>query len=62
MHAWCMGLPRDPRLGTPPWPDAVARRKDAFPGAAVSLGLAAVAAGTEIGQLSLLPNERGTTA
>ena len=37
------------RLGTPPWPDAVARGKDAFLGAAVSLGLAAVAhAGTEI--------------
>ena len=59
MHAWSMGRPRDPRLGTPPWPDAVARGKDAFPGAAVSLGLAAVAAGTEIGQLSLLLNETG---
>ncbi len=49
MHAWSMGRPRDPRLGTPPWPDAVARGKDAFLGAAVSLGLAAVAAGTETG-------------
>ena len=53
------GRPRDPRLGTPPWPDAVARGKDAFLGAAVSLGLAAAAAGTEIGQLSLLLNETG---
>jgi len=59
MHAWSMGRPRDPRLGTPPWPDAVARGKDAFLGAAVSLGLAAVAAGTEIDQLSLLLNETG---
>ena len=40
MHAWSMGRPRDPGLGTPPWPDAVARGKDAFLGAAVSLGLA----------------------
>ena len=52
MHAWSMGRPRDPRLGTPPWPDAVARGKDAFLGAAVLLGLAAVAAGTEIDQPS----------
>jgi Phosphotransferase enzyme family len=37
----------------------VARGKDAFLGAAVSLGLAAVTAGTEIGQLSLLLNETG---
>ena len=59
MHAWSMGRPRDPRLGTPPWPDAVARGKDAFLGAAVSLGLAAVAAGTEIDQLSLMLNETG---
>ena len=59
MHAWSMGRPRDPRLGTPPWPDAVARGKDAFLGAAVSLGLAAVAAGTEIDQLCLLLNETG---
>ncbi len=51
MHAWSTGRPRDPRLGTPPWPDAVVRGKDAFLAAAVSLGLAAVAAGTEIGQL-----------
>ena len=29
MHAWSMGRPRDPRLGTPPWPDTVARGKDA---------------------------------
>jgi hypothetical protein len=58
MHAWSMSRPRDPRLGTPPWPDAVARGKDAFLGTAVSLGLAAVAAGTEIDQLSLL-NETG---
>ncbi len=59
MHAWSMGRPRDPRLGTPPWPGAVARGKDAFLGAAVSLGLAAVAAGTEIDQLSLLLDETG---
>jgi aminoglycoside/choline kinase family phosphotransferase len=65
MHAWSMGRPRDPRLGTPPWPDAVARGKDAFLGAAVSLGLpaaaaaAAAAAGTDIDELSLLLNETG---
>jgi hypothetical protein len=39
MHAWSMGRPRDPRLGTPPWPDEVTRGKDAFLGAAVSVGL-----------------------
>jgi hypothetical protein len=38
VHAWSMGRPRDPRLGTPPWPDAVARGKDAF------LGVSKVAA------------------
>jgi Ser/Thr protein kinase RdoA (MazF antagonist) len=54
MHAWSMGRPRDPRLGTPPWPGEVARGKDAFLGAAVALGLAAGAAGTEIDQLSLM--------
>jgi Ser/Thr protein kinase RdoA (MazF antagonist) len=59
MHAWSMGRPRDPRLGTPPWPGAVARGKDAFLGAAVSLDLAAAAAGTEIDQLSVLLNETG---
>jgi Ser/Thr protein kinase RdoA (MazF antagonist) len=59
MHAWSMGRPRDPRLGTPPWPDAVARSKDAFLGAAISLGLPAAAAGTEIDQLSLLLDETG---
>lgn len=59
MHAWSMGRPRDPRLATPPWPDAVVRRKDAFLDAAVSSGLAVVAAGTEIDQLSLLLNETG---
>lgn len=59
MHAWSMGRPRDPGLGTTPWPAAVARGKDAFLGAAVSLGLAAVAAGTEIDQLSVLLNETG---
>jgi Ser/Thr protein kinase RdoA (MazF antagonist) len=59
MHAWSMGRPGDPGLGAPPWPDAVARGKDAFLGAAVSLGLAAVAAGTEIDQLPLLLNETG---
>jgi hypothetical protein len=37
----------------------VAGRKDAFLGAAASLGLAAVAAGTEIGRLSSLLNETG---
>ena len=58
-HSRTVAGSRDPRLGTPPWPDAVARGKDAFPGAAVSLGPAAVAAGTEIGQLSLLLNETG---
>jgi hypothetical protein len=59
MHAWSTGRPRDPRLGTPPWPDAVARGKDAFLGAAVSLGLAAVAAGTEIGQLCFAAERNG---
>jgi Phosphotransferase enzyme family len=59
MHAWSMGRPRDPRLGAPPWPDAVARGKDAFLGAALSLGLAAAGAGTEIDQLSLILNETG---
>jgi Ser/Thr protein kinase RdoA (MazF antagonist) len=59
MHAWSMRRPRDPRLGTPPWPGAVARGKDAFLGAAVSLGLAAAAAGTEIDQLAVLLNETG---
>ncbi len=54
-----LGRPRDPRLGTPPWPAEVARGKDAFLGAALSLGLAAGAAGTEIDQLSLLLNETG---
>ena len=37
----------------------MARGKDAFLGAALALGLAAVAAGTEIGQLSVLLNETG---
>ena len=59
MHAWSMGRPKDPRLGTPPWPGAVARGKDAFLAAAVSLGLAAGAAGTEIDQLGLMLNETG---
>jgi Ser/Thr protein kinase RdoA (MazF antagonist) len=59
VHAWSMGRPRDPRLGTPPWPDAVARGKDAFLGAAVSLGLAAAAAGAEIDQLSLMLTDTG---
>ena len=59
MHAWSMGPPGIPASGPRPWPDAVARGKDAFLGAAVSLGLASVAAGTEIDQLSLLPNETG---
>ncbi len=59
MHAWSMGRPADPRLGTPPWPQLVGRGKDAFLGAAVSLGLAAVAAETEVDQLSLLLNETG---
>jgi hypothetical protein len=57
VHAWSMRRPRDPRLGTPPWPGAVARGKDAFLGAAVSLGLAAAGARTEIGQLSLMLTE-----
>jgi Ser/Thr protein kinase RdoA (MazF antagonist) len=59
MHAWSMTRPRDPRLGTPPWPGAVARGKDAFLGAAVSLGLAAAGAGTEIDQLALLLTDTG---
>jgi Ser/Thr protein kinase RdoA (MazF antagonist) len=59
MHAWSMGRPRDPRLGTPPWPLAVAWGRDAFLGAALSLGLAAAGAGTEIDQLSLMLTETG---
>jgi hypothetical protein len=59
MHAWSMRRPRDPRLGTPPWPGAIARGKDAFLGAAVSLGLAAAGARTEIDQLSVILNETG---
>ena len=59
VHAWSMRRPRDPRLGTPPWPGAVARGKDAFLGAAVSLGLTAVGARTEIDQLSLMLTETG---
>ena len=59
MHAWSMRRPRDDRLGTPPWPGAVARGKDAFLGAALSLGLAAAAAGTDIDQLSVMLNETG---
>ena len=54
-----MRRPRDPRLGTPPWSAAVARGKDAFLGAAVSLGLAAAGARTEIDQLSLMLTETG---
>jgi hypothetical protein len=59
MHAWSMRGPRDPRLGSPSWPDAVARGKDAFLGAAVSLGLATADAGTEIDQLFLILNDTG---
>jgi Ser/Thr protein kinase RdoA (MazF antagonist) len=59
MHAWSMGRPPDSRLGTPPWPDAVARGKDAFLGMAASLGLATAGAGTEIDQLSLMLNDTG---
>jgi hypothetical protein len=59
VHAWSMGRPRDPRLGAPPWPADVARGKDAFLGAALSLGLPAADAGTEIDQLSLLLNGPG---
>jgi Ser/Thr protein kinase RdoA (MazF antagonist) len=59
VHAWSMRRPRDPRLGTPPWPGAVARGKDAFLGAAVSLGLAVVGARTEIDRLSLMLTETG---
>jgi Ser/Thr protein kinase RdoA (MazF antagonist) len=57
MHAWSMRRPRDPRLGTPPWPDVVARGKDPFLGAAASLGLATAGAGTEIDLLSLVLND-----
>ncbi|MGH3258234.1 MAG: aminoglycoside phosphotransferase family protein [Streptosporangiaceae bacterium] len=59
MHAWSMRWPRDPRLGTPPWPGSVARGKDAFLSAAASLGLPAAAAGTEIDQLSLMLDDTG---
>jgi Ser/Thr protein kinase RdoA (MazF antagonist) len=59
MHAWSMGRPRDPRLGAQSWPDEVARGKDAFLAAAVSLGLVAVAARPEIDQLPFLLNDTG---
>lgn len=59
MHAWSMRRPRDPSLGTPPWPGAVARGKDAFLGAAAALGLSAAGAGTEVDQLCVLLNETG---
>ena len=59
VHAWSMGRPGDPCLGAPPWPAIVARGKDAFLGAAVSLGLAAAGARTDIDQLSLILNETG---
>ncbi len=35
MHAWSMGQPRDPRLGTSPWLHTVARSKDASLGVAL---------------------------
>jgi Phosphotransferase enzyme family len=59
MHAWSIGEPGDPGLGAPPWPGVAARDKDAFIGAAVSLGLAAAGAGTEIDQLPVILNETG---
>src|SRR5215467_11798916 len=59
VHAWSMRQPRKPRLGAPPWPGAVARGKDAFLGAAASLGLAAAGARTEIDQLSFMLTETG---
>jgi aminoglycoside phosphotransferase (APT) family kinase protein len=59
MHAWSMRRPKDPSLGTPPWPGAVARGKDALLGAAASLGLPAADAGTEVDQLSVMLNETG---
>jgi hypothetical protein len=59
MHAWSMRRPRGPSLGTPPWPGAVARGKDAFLGAAAALGLSAAGAGTEVDQLCVLLNETG---
>jgi len=59
VHAWSMRRPRDPSFGTPPWPGAVARGKDALLGAAASLGLPAADAGTEVDQLSVMLNETG---
>jgi Ser/Thr protein kinase RdoA (MazF antagonist) len=59
MHAWSMRQPQDLSLGTPPWPGAVARGKDALLGAAASLGLPAAGAGTEVDRLSVLLNETG---
>jgi Ser/Thr protein kinase RdoA (MazF antagonist) len=59
MHAWSMRRPRGPSLGTPPWPGAVARGKDALLGAAASLGLPAAGGGTEIDQLCVMLNETG---
>jgi Ser/Thr protein kinase RdoA (MazF antagonist) len=59
VHAWSMRRPGIPGLRPPPWPGAVARGKDAFLGAAASLGLAVAGAGTEIDRLSEMLNEPG---
>lgn len=59
MHAWSMRRPGGRGLGTPPWPGAVSRGKDAFLRAAASLGLPVAAAGTEVDQLCVMLNEPG---
>jgi hypothetical protein len=60
MHAWSMRRPGSPAgLPSPAWLGVVARRKEAFLGAAAALGLAAAGAGTEINELFSMLNETG---
>jgi aminoglycoside phosphotransferase (APT) family kinase protein len=60
MHAWSVRRPGSPAgLPDPAWLGVVARRKDAFLGAAAAVGLAAVDAGTEIDELFLILNGAG---
>jgi Ser/Thr protein kinase RdoA (MazF antagonist) len=60
MHAWSMRRPGSPAgLADPAWLGVVARRKEAFLGAAAALGLAAADAGTEIDKLFLILNGAG---
>lgn len=57
MHAWSMQRPGPPSgLRDPAWLGVVARRKEAFLGAAAALGLATADAGTEIDELFSILN------